>query len=313
MDPTVRNSREMIRVGSKSFSAAARLFDQERREGAYMLYAWCRHCDDVIDGQELGFAKARVEERTTQTALRHLVAETRRALSGAPMTDPVFAAFQRVVQRYEIPTQYPMELLDGFAMDVEGRRYVELEDTLDYCYHVAGVVGVMMALVMGVSRPQTLQRAADLGIAFQLTNIARDVMDDASVDRVYLPERWLNEEGVALDGVADPKNREQVFRVVERLLGEAERYYDSARLGIRSLEFRSAWAIATARRVYRDIGRLLLQRGPDAWESRNVVSKSRKLYFALRGGVRAASVVTVERRLPSSPRDPQLWSHFDCA
>ncbi|HKJ61756.1 MAG TPA: squalene/phytoene synthase family protein, partial [Hyphomicrobiales bacterium] len=120
--------------------------------------------------------------------------KTRLAVHGR-WNEPVFGALARVVSECKIPEQNLMEHLEGFAMDVEERHYGTLEDTLSYCYHVAGVVGVMMAMIMGVRDSETLDRASDLGIAFQITNIARDVMDDVALGRVYLPAQWLREEG----------------------------------------------------------------------------------------------------------------------
>ena len=144
-------SRETIQKGSSSFAAAAALFSAETRADAEMLYAWCRYCDDVIDGQELGHGMAAPGPDAAQARLEALYAQTRAALAGEPTDDPNFAAFQRVALRRRIPERYATQLIDGFAMDVAGRRYETLEDTLDYCWHVAGVVGVMMALVMGVA------------------------------------------------------------------------------------------------------------------------------------------------------------------
>ncbi len=158
-----------------------------------MLYAWCRHCDDVIDGQDLGHGMETPDAASARQRLTALYAKTRAALAGEPTDDPDFAAFQRVALRRHIPERYAIELIDGFAMDVAARRYETLEDTLDYCWHVAGVVGVMMALVMGIEPDDlpTLRRAQDLGLAFQLTNISRDVIEDAQNSRIYLPAAWL--------------------------------------------------------------------------------------------------------------------------
>ena len=192
-------------------------------------------------------------------------------------------------------------------MDVAGQQYLTLEDTLLYCYHVAGVVGVMMAFVMGVREPEVLGRAADLGIAFQLTNISRDVMDDAANDRVYLPADWLREAGVPDGKIADPAQRQAVFRVVRRLLDIADRYYASAADGVRSLGFRAGWAVSTASGVYRDIGSLVLERGARAWDQRAYVPTSRKLLWGLRGAGRAITAVGVERRREAPPRAEDLW------
>jgi phytoene synthase len=306
MDDIVAFSRERIEKGSKSFAAAARLFDTDTRNHAYMLYAWCRHCDDTIDDQELGFATGERGAVSQSERLEQLRRKTRLAVRGE-WDEPVFAALARVVRECNIPEQNLMEHLDGFAMDVEGRRYETLEDTLSYCYHVAGVVGVMMAVIMGVRDSETLDRASDLGIAFQITNIARDVMDDVALGRVYLPAEWLREEGFDGSDLSDPVHRDRIYAVTDRLLAVADQFYLSARHGIASLPFRSAWAIAVARFVYRDIGRLVRLRGPSAWDSRTRVSGSRKLF-----GV-ARSLATIARshghgRIENIPSRDGLWT-----
>ncbi|HVM98618.1 MAG TPA: phytoene/squalene synthase family protein [Caulobacteraceae bacterium] len=298
-------SRETIRKGSQSFAAAAAIFDAETRADAEMLYAWCRHCDDVIDGQELGHGMATPDEATASQRLTSLYAKTRAALAGAPTDDPDFAAFQRVALRRRIPERYAIELLDGFAMDVMARRYETLDDTLDYCWHVAGVVGVMMALVMGVKPDDiaTLRRAQDLGLALQLTNISRDVIEDAANGRIYLPARWLAEAGVPEAEIAARKHRAAVFGVTRRLLAEAEPYYASAIAGLSELPFRSAWAIAAARAVYRQIGVIVLARGPRAWDKRASASTPMKAWLALSAGWTALA-----SRGRKSPPRPPLWS-----
>ncbi|HEY2710099.1 MAG TPA: phytoene/squalene synthase family protein [Caulobacteraceae bacterium] len=300
-------SRETIRKGSQSFAAAAALFDAETRADAEMLYAWCRHCDDVIDGQELGHGMTTPDAESASQRLTALYAKTRAALAGEPTDDPEFAAFQRVALRRHIPEQYAIELLDGFAMDVSARRYDTLEDTLEYCWHVAGVVGVMMALVMGVAPDDlpTLRRAQDLGLAFQLTNIARDVVEDAANGRIYLPAAWLAEAGVPEAEIGLPKHRAAVFSVVQRLLAVGEPYYASAIAGLSELPFRSAWAIAAARSVYRQIGIIVQNRGACAWDKRASASTPMKAWLALSGGWTALS----SRGAKSAPR-PQLWSRI---
>jgi len=302
-------SRDAIAKGSRSFSAAAQLLDKRSRESAQMLYAWCRYCDDQIDSQHLGFPAASVGP-DAWGALASLRKETERALSGEAVEDPAFIALQQVVERHGIPHQYPMELLDGFAMDVEKYSYDNLDDTLLYCYRVAGVVGVMMAYVMGAKGGDTLLRASDLGIAFQLTNISRDVMDDAAIGRVYLPGAWLAAAGVPREEITLPEHRPAVFSVVERLLAEADRYYDSALEGLPALGWRAAWAIATARYVYRHIGRLILQRGASAWDERAVVSRGRKLFGACCGFSRSLKASTAGRLRSPRPRG-NLWAKLD--
>jgi phytoene synthase len=191
-------------------------------------------------------------------------------------------------------------------MDVEGARYETIGDTLRYCYHVAGVVGLMMAAIMGVKDARVLDRACDLGLAFQLTNIARDIVEDAHVGRCYVPAQWLRAAGIPLDEVAHPRHRAALAKVAARLVDHAEPYYDSALDGIADLPLRSAWAIATARKVYRQIGVVVKRRGARAWDERAGTSKATKLRLLAEGGVQALS-----SRLGSAnqarPRPQGLW------
>jgi phytoene synthase len=139
-----------------------------------------------------------------------------------------------------------------------------------------------------------------------MTNIARDVIDDAREGRTYLPLEWLAEAGVAPDGVGEPARRQAVFGVARRLLEAAEPYYDSALVGVGRLPYRSAWAIASARGVYREIGRTLLRQGPAAWDRRVVVGKPAKL-----ARVAEASLTALSARAFRPRREPVragLWS-----
>lgn len=308
-DAVLAASKESITKGSQSFRAASRLFDARVREDAWLLYAWCRRCDDEIDGQDHGHDQKAISKAEQQRRLARLYDQTRRALAGQPMQDPTFAAFQRVALRHHLPERWPLDLIDGFAMDVEERPYRTLDDVMTYCWHVAGVVGVMMARVMGADDPLVLRRAQDLGLAFQLTNISRDVIEDARNGRVYLPADWLVEAGVEPTpaAVADPANRQAVHAVTRRLLEVAEPYYDSARAGLRALPFRSSLAIAAARGVYREIGRKVLRLGPGVWDRRAVVSKPTKLWLFARGLLIAFWTRLLDRGHAPPPR-PEMWT-----
>ena len=297
------HATQSIEVGSKSFAAASRLFDPETRRGAVMLYAWCRHCDDVIDGQESGHGATVVSQAEVDQRLADLIAQTEAVYAGLPARTDAFAAFGEVVGRHQLRKQYALEHLAGFAMDVHQRRYVHIEDTLEYCYHVAGVVGLMMAQVMGVSDEKTLDRACDLGMGFQLTNIARDIVEDASVGRCYLPRDWLDELGIPEDRVGDPRYRASVAVLGQRLVDMAEPFYQSAHAGISHLPWRSAWAVATASGVYREIGVNVKQRGAQAWDSRVSTSTLDKLRLVLTGLGRVVS--SRGRQWPDRPSG--LW------
>lgn len=292
-----------IQAGSKSFAVASRLFSPATRRSAVMLYAWCRYCDDVIDGQELGFGQSPGQPGAGHAQLAELQRTTRLAYSGERMSNPAFAAFQEVALRHGIPEHLPMEHLAGYSMDVHERQYHTLDDTLEYCYHVAGVVGVMMAMIMGVRDESTLDRACDLGLAFQLTNIARDLVEDAGVGRCYMPAVWLREAGLERAELAEPAQREALAGLAARLVEIAEPYYQSALGGLSALPPRSAWAIATAHGVYREIGIRVKAMGAQAWDGRVSTSTGAKLRIMLAGGGR---VVSSRGRTPE-PRPAGLW------
>jgi phytoene synthase len=307
-----QRARDAIAGGSKSFALASLLFRPAMRRHAHMLYAWCRYCDDVIDGQNLGFGETIAAGKDAVPDAGDL-ADLRRATESVFRGEeqPIwqFDALQTVVLETGMPAQHAYDLLQGFEMDVAQARYETLEDTLRYSYHVAGVVGVMMAIVMGIdpADDDTLDRASDLGIAFQLTNIARDVIDDAAIGRIYLPGEWLEEEGVEAHPAAllDEANREGVWRVALRLLGEADRYYVSSGPGVRRLPIRAGFAVAAARGVYRDIGRVIRSKGPEVWKRRARTSRSRKVALAGLGCLQGAGSKSLAfRNLP--PR-ADLW------
>lgn len=297
------HATETMAVGSKSFATASKLFDAQTRRSALMLYAWCRYCDDVIDGQVLGFHHPAASTGSAEQRLEMLKTETQRAFAGAEMQEPAFAAFQEVATRHKIPPQLAFDHLEGFAMDVRDTHYETFADTLRYCYHVAGVVGLMMARVMGVHDESVLDRACDLGLAFQLTNIARDIVEDAQAGRCYLPQEWLTEEGMRAVDIIDPAYREQLARLAQRLVAQAEPYYASARAGLTGLPLRSAWAIASAHGVYREISVKVSAAGARAWDTRQGTSRAEKIGLLIKGAALALS----SRVENPPPRSVALW------
>ena len=299
MSPEVKTAldqcRWMIKKGSKSFSLAAKLFDPETRDAAFFLYGWCRYCDDQID--ETGKTENQEELAKGVKALKE---NTTAAFSFAPQREPVFVALQYIVHRYGIPAHYALELIEGMAMDARGTRYGTLKELLLYCYRVAGTVGLMMSHVMGLRDECALKHAADLGIAMQLTNVARDIIEDAAMGRIYLPLNWLQEAQIPAAEVAAPEYREKLAMLSLRLLREAGDYYRSGDTGLWYLSFRSACAVAAARHVYAEIGSLLLRKGPRAWDQRTYVTGLLKVWVVLRG------IASIIRSVPGRIRRP--WS-----
>jgi len=277
-DAVLAAAHEAIAKGSKSFALASRLFDGATRDRATLLYAWCRHCDDVIDDQVLG--EGRHDWGGTPAERLALLRDlTDKALCGEATGEPAFDALARVAHESGMPARYAHDLLEGFRMDVEWEPVATADHLLRYCYHVAGCVGVMMAIVMGVAPADhaTLARASDLGLSFQLNNIARDVAEDAARGRCYLPDDWLADEGLTAETHALPENRAALHRVVTRLVDLAERYEASAAHGVPALRNRQAWAVLSAAHIYGDIGRKVRGKGPQALESRAYTRRRDKL------------------------------------
>ncbi len=308
MDDLTRWAHRTIKKGSKSFALASRAFDPETRRLAWLLYAWCRHCDDVVDGQD-GGRGALDMDADAAARLEVLRSRTGAALSGAYEATDAFAALAAVAAATSMPRAHPFAHLDGFAMDVGGRAYRHIEDVLDYCYHVAGVVGVMMAQVMGIEPDDetVLLRAADLGIAFQLTNICRDIVEDAAIGRCYLPDEWLADAGIPPGEHARPDYRGALFHVAERMLNLADAYYVSAREGAAHLPFRSRWAVLTAAETYRAIGARVRAAGVHAWDERQFVPTLEKLRHVWQARADASAM---NDAVPMLPR-PALWKKGD--
>jgi phytoene synthase len=305
MDELTRWAKHSIARGSRSFALASRLFDPQTRRRAWLLYAWCRHCDDVIDGQDGG--QGRVATETEVAArLAELRGKTHDAIAGSINEINAFGALSSVAHETRMPEAYPLAHLAGYAMDVHERRFRHIEDTLDYCHHVAGVVGEMMAVVMGVppERRDMLLRAADLGVAFQLTNIARDVFDDAALGRCYLPEDWLADAGIPPGDHVRPEHRGALAAIVGRLLDLADAYYAAAHEGALRLPRRAAWAVLSAADIYGAIGAKVRAAGPAAWDHRQSTSTATKLGFVAR------AVCAPRLNTPLPPRPP-LWKKGD--
>jgi len=252
--------------GSRTFFAASFLLPRAIRRDASALYAFCRMADDAVDrgGGEDG-ALGRLSDRLD------------RIYAGRPLAVPSDRAFAVVVARHGIPRPLLDGLLEGFAWDAAGRRYETFEEVLDYAARVAGTVGAMMAVIMDRRAPATIARATELGIAMQLTNIARDVGEDARAGRLYLPRRWLEQEGIDPDAwLAAPAFSAGIGRCVQRLLAAADEIYRRAETGIADLPWQCRHGILAARALYAEIGREVARRGFDSVSGRAVVSPARK-------------------------------------
>ncbi|MFN3723480.1 MAG: 15-cis-phytoene synthase [Paracoccaceae bacterium] len=270
--------RAAIRTGSLSFHAASKVLPARVRDPALALYAFCRVADDEVDeGTDKAGAVLRLRDRLDLVYL------------GRPRNGYADRAFASVVEDFDMPRALPEALLEGLAWDAMGRRYDTLSGVLDYSARVAAAVGAMMCVLMRVRDADALARACDLGLAMQLTNISRDVGEDARAGRVFLPLDWLDEEGVVLDRfLADPVACDGVRRVTARLLREADRLYQRSEAGVPALPIACRPGIFAARHIYAGIGAHVARAGYDSIGQRARTGRGQKLGWLMLSGLRAA-------------------------
>jgi phytoene synthase len=242
------------------------------RDPAVALYAFCRAVDDAVD-----------ESVDPRAGLDRARTRLERAYRDRALDEPVDRAFAWVVQSFAIPRAVPEALLEGMEWDATGRTYDTEGDLVSYAARVAGTVGVMMTLVMGGREPDVLARACDLGVAMQITNVCRDVGEDAARGRIYLPGAWLREAGVEPEALLAAREASPAIAgVVRRTLRTADELYARADSGIARLPRDCRLAIRAARFLYADIGRSIARSGFDSVSRRAVVSLPRKAWLLLR-------------------------------
>lgn len=257
----------LMREGSRSFFLASLVLPRRVCAPAAALYAFCRVADDAIDRAD-----------DPARALEQLRRRLDDLYAGRPGPDLADRAMGALVQQLQMPRALPDALLEGFAWDAQGRRYESIEELHAYGARVAGTVGAMMAVLMETRDRCALARACELGVAMQLTNIARDVGEDARLGRLYLPRRWMHEAGLDPDAwLAAPRFDTRLAGVVQRLLCEADRLYARGECGVSRLPRDCRPAIQAARLVYAEIGHELSRRGLDSVSRRTVVGPGRKL------------------------------------
>jgi len=219
----IEHCRNVIRTGSYSFHAASKLLPADVRDPALALYAFCRLADDEVD-----------EGDHKRRAVLDLQQRLDGIYAGQPRNAPEDRAFAAIVDEFEMPKALPDALLEGLAWDAQERRYADLSGVRSYSARVASAVGVMMCVLMRARDADALARACDLGVAMQLTNIARDVGEDARAGRIYLPLDWLDEAGLDVEEfLQNPHVNRATKRMTSRLLAEAQKArLDTAQLGV---------------------------------------------------------------------------------
>ena len=276
-----RQARDVLRRNGRSFYFASLLLGPRHGERAARLYALCRTIDDIAD-----------EADEPATASARLAALSGNIAAG-DRSDPVAAQALALATETGMNLNALQALIEGVRSDLRPVRMADEAGLLDYAYAVAGTVGLMMCAILDVDDERAYPFAIDLGIAMQLTNIARDVGADARMDRRYLPAEWIGDVAPAAILAPAQALAGDLQQAVRRLLSLAERYYESGEAGLGFLPLRARLSILTAARVYRAIGSRIAAGGHKPWLQRAIVSDARKAVI----GLQACASFAARRRL----------------
>jgi len=289
------NPEKILATSGESFFWARRFLGKKMGHDAAVLYSFCRILDDMADGD-------------IPEGPEHLMTIQSSLAKGKWGDHPLLRHHAPMVQEYNLPTDVIASLVEGLMDDQAPEVLLADEESLiQYAYKVAGTVGLLMCEILNNKDPRAKAHAVDLGIAMQLTNIARDVVEDARMGRRYLPGAWVNnmspEQIVAAASNPSGHDGTQITLAVERLLDLAESYYASGRAGLVYLPYRAHFSIGVAAKVYRQIGRQLL-RSKDSWHGkRQVTSKGSKMLCTFR------ATANLARRLPHARRPHNTELH----
>ncbi|MEC8382472.1 MAG: phytoene/squalene synthase family protein [Myxococcota bacterium] len=265
---TVTTAKAIFQHHAKSFWLASLFLPSDRRDDAAVIYAFCRLVDDAADEAP--------NVKIAELALAQIDAE----LNGQKPARPIIHAFLEAVDRLQLPLNAAKDLMRGVRTDLEAVRIADDWHLAQYSYRVAGTVGLLMCGVLGVRNKAAYPYAVELGIGMQMTNICRDVLEDARRDRVYLPKTRLEAAGSSPQAVLSEEITVQArTSVVSQLLHSADVFYERANFGMHFIPFRTRVAIVVASTVYREIGHKLRKHHQnDPFHGRTIVSSAMKLW-----------------------------------
>ncbi len=270
--------REITRVASKTFYLASLFLAPEKRRAVWAVYAFCRTADDVVD------RTAPAAERLF--AIDELERKLLTAVAGRA-TESIFIAYADSVRRFDIPLDPALALLRGARMDVTVRRYATYEELCDYCYLVASTVGLLVAPILGYQTPDALEYGVTLGRAMQLTNILRDVGEDALMGRIYLPKEDLERFGYGESNVFEGVVNDSFVTLMQFQIKRVRELYAQAEPGIAMLNAESRYTVRLALSLYRRILRAIELNSYDVY--------GRRAYVPLRSKILTALSVALER------------------
>ncbi|MDD3674895.1 MAG: presqualene diphosphate synthase HpnD [Thauera propionica] len=254
-----------------SFYYSFMFLPPERRQAITALYAFCREVDDVVDEcHDVSLAQAKLEWWRKEVA---------RTYAGTP-THPVGHALMDVLTRFNLPQEQLLEIIDGMAMDLSQTRYLDFKGLQLYCYRVASVVGLLAAEIFGYQDRQTLKYAHDLGLAFQLTNIIRDVGEDARRGRIYLPIEDLQRFNVPAKDILEARYSDAFRALMKFQADRAEQFYEQAFAQLPQVDRKAQRPGLVMAAIYRTLLREIAADGFQVLDRRTSLTPLRKVWLA---------------------------------
>ena len=280
IEKAYRYCENVTKTHAKSFYFAAKFLPKPKRKAVYPIYAFCRHIDDEVDEAESSSEEKVMEAVEKWKAILdeiYQIAETKDSRLKTQDSRLVLIAWQDLLETHKIPQNLPLELMQGVLMDTHTKRYETFDELYIYCYRVASTVGLMSSEILGYSDKIALRYAEALGIAMQLTNILRDVKEDAAMGRIYLPQEDLRKFGVSEEQIFAGEITDNFIEMMKFQIGRARDYYRTGEKGISLLEKDSRLTVLLASRIYERILDEIERQNYDVFTRRAHTTSAQKL------------------------------------
>lgn len=265
------NAAKITKQYAKTFYFSSHFLPKEKKYAAYAIYAICRISDESVD-----------TEFTTKpiNRLSKIKKDIEISYNQSSLNNPLLIAFEETVNKYKIPKEYFNFLIEGMDMDLNKNRYENFQELYDYCFRVAGAVGLIMLKIFGYKNKQAEKNAVDLGIAMQLTNILRDIKEDYQRNRIYLPKEEMQRFKVSEEDIAKSKLNENFTNLIKFQIDRARDYYKRSSLGIRLLEdLNSRFVASIMKDIYEGILTSIEKNNYDVFSQRAYVNNLGKLGY----------------------------------
>jgi len=269
--------RAITRYHAKTFYLATRFLPNEKQRGIFAIYGMCRYLDNLVDDAEDLIKKKKLPLSEVDLKLDEFKINLDRVYNDEVVNDPILIAYSDALKNFNVPKELPLTLIEGVRQDLDKNRFWNFEEVYDYSYKVASVVGLMTSEVFGYSSKEALNKAVDLGIAMQLTNILRDVGEDLERDRIYLPKEELEMFSITEQELFNKEKSEKFKELMKFQIERARKYYKSAFSGIEMLNKDSRLPVYLAYRNYSRILDKIEENEYDVFHKRAFLNQSEKI------------------------------------